>query len=308
MSATLIDGEILAARMRAELVPQVAALRAKTGMPPHLVSLMVGDNPGARIYARGQARACEEVGIVFQLVELAANATEEMIGTAIDRLGADGSVHGILLQLPMPAGINSRAMVERIPPSKDVEGITTANLGKLLFYESPELVPCTAAAAYEVIKFSGCTIRGAECVVVGHSPIVGKPVACLITNDLGTCTVCHVGTRDLAFHTRRAEVLVVAAGKPGLISGDLIRPGATVIDVGINRVPVLDGAGQPVVDDKGKRKMHTVGDVDFDSAMKVAGALTPVPGGVGPVTVAILLRNTFRAAMKLEGVKKDPPC
>jgi methylenetetrahydrofolate dehydrogenase (NADP+)/methenyltetrahydrofolate cyclohydrolase len=301
MPATLIDGEALAAQMRAELIPQVAAILAKTGKPPHLVSVVVGDDPGARIYARGQARSCEEIGIAYRLVELPATSSEATIGAEIERLGADRSIHGILLQLPMPAGVNTRDMVERIPSAKDVEGITAASLGKLLFYESPVLVPCTAAAAYEVIKFAGCQIRGAECVVVGHSPIVGKPVACLLTNDLGTCTICHVGTRDLGAHTRQAEILVVAAGKAGLIRGEHIRPGATVIDVGINRVPVLDAAGQPVLDAKGKRKMKTVGDVDFESAVHVAGAITPVPGGVGPVTVAVLLRNTVRSAMKMMG-------
>jgi methylenetetrahydrofolate dehydrogenase (NADP+) / methenyltetrahydrofolate cyclohydrolase len=297
MSATLIDGEPLAARIRQELGAQVAAVRAKTGEPPHLASVLVGDTPGARVYVRSQARACEEAGIAYQLAELPAAASAAAIAAEIDRLRADPTVHGILLQLPLPAGVDCRDMIERIPPAKDVEGITSANLGKLLFYDPPAIVPCTAAAAYELIKFSGCTLRGAECVVVGHSPIVGKPVACLIMNDLGTCTVCHIGTRDVAAHTRRAEILVVAAGKPGLIRGEHIRPGATVIDVGINRVPVLDSAGQPVLDERGKKKMRTVGDVDFDSAVEVAGAITPVPGGVGPVTVAILLRNTVRAAL-----------
>jgi len=297
MPAKLIDGEALAAQIRAELAPDIEAIKKKTGAPPRLASILASDNPGARVYTRSQAKSCQEAGIAYDLVELPPDASAQSIADKIDALGRDAAVHGILLQMPLPQGVNARDLAERIPASKDVEGITAANLGRLLFYEGAELVPCTAAAAYELIKFAGCTIKGAECVVVGHSPIVGKPVACLITNDLGTCTVCHIGTRDLKAHTTRAEILVVAAGKAGLIRGEHIRPGATVIDVGINRVPVLDDKGQPVVDEKGKKKMKTVGDVDFDSAVKVAGAITPVPGGVGPVTVAILLRNTVRAAL-----------
>ncbi|MBM4017502.1 MAG: bifunctional 5,10-methylenetetrahydrofolate dehydrogenase/5,10-methenyltetrahydrofolate cyclohydrolase [Planctomycetes bacterium] len=296
MPARLIDGEALAARIRAELATQIAAIKQRTGSPPKLASILVGDNPGAKVYTRSQARSCEDAGIAYQLVELPNETTAEALAARIRQLGADPSVHGILLQMPLPPAINARDMAELIPPQKDVEGITSANLGKLLFYEGAELIPCTAAAAYELIKFAGCTIKGAECVVVGHSPIVGKPVVCLITNDLGTCTCCHIGTRDLKAHTTKAEILVVAAGKAGLVRGEHIMPGATVIDVGINRAAVLDADGKPVLDEKGKKKMKTVGDVDFASAVGVAGAITPVPGGVGPVTVAMLLRNTVRAA------------
>jgi methylenetetrahydrofolate dehydrogenase (NADP+)/methenyltetrahydrofolate cyclohydrolase len=297
MPANLIDGEALAARIKADLAKDIAAIKAKTGAPPRLASVLASDNPGAKVYTRSQAKSCEESGIAYDLVELPPDSTAAALAAKIDALGRDAAVHGILLQMPLPQGVNARDLAERIPASKDVEGITAANLGRLFFYEGAELVPCTAAAAYELIKFAGCTIKGAECVVVGHSPIVGKPVACLIVNDLGTCTVCHIGTRDLKAHTTKAEILVVAAGKAGLVRGEHIRPGATVIDVGINRVPVLDDKGQPVVDEKGKKKMKTVGDVEFESAVKVAGAITPVPGGVGPVTVAILLRNTVRAAL-----------
>jgi len=296
MSARLIDGEALAAKIREDLAPEIEAIRTRTGRPPKLASILASDNPGARVYTRSQAKSCEEAGIAYDLVDLGPETTAEALEAKIADLGADPSVHGILLQMPLPEGLDAQKMAEHIPPQKDVEGITAANLGKLLFYEPSRLVPCTAAAAYELIKFAGCQIKGAECVVVGHSPIVGKPVACLITNDLGTCTICHIGTRDLKAHTTKAEILVVAAGKAGLVRGEHIKPGATVIDVGINRVPVLDPAGQPVVDEKGKKKMRTVGDVEFESAKAVAGAITPVPGGVGPVTVAILLRNTVRAA------------
>ena len=301
MPAKLIDGEALAARIKADLAPDIQALKAKTGAPPKLASILVGDNPGSKVYARSQARSCEEIGIAYQLVELPNETTGEALAAKIDALGADKSVHGIILQKPLPAGVNERDITERISRAKDVEGMTAANLGKLLFYEGATLIPCTAAAAYELIKFSGCALKGAECVVVGHSPIVGKPVVCLIVNDLGTCTCCHIGTRDLKVHTTKAEILVVAAGKAGLVRGEHIMPGATVIDVGINRVPVLGADGKPVIDEKGKKKMKTVGDVDFESAVQVAGAITPVPGGVGPVTVAMLLRNTVRAAKALVG-------
>jgi methylenetetrahydrofolate dehydrogenase (NADP+) / methenyltetrahydrofolate cyclohydrolase len=296
MSARLIDGEALAARIKADLAVEVRQLRSRSGAPPKLVSLVVGDNAVARLYARSQAKACEEVGIAYELVELPADISALLLAARIEAVGADPRTSGIILQLPLPTGLNARDAAEHIPAHKDVEGITAANLGKLLFYEGAQLVPCTAAAAYELLKFAVGDLKGLECVVVGHSPIVGKPIACLIANDLGTCTICHIGTRDVKAHTLRAEVIVVAAGVAGLIRGEHIRPGATVIDVGINRVPVLDAAGQPVLDEKGKPKMKTVGDVDFDSAKDVAGAITPVPGGVGPVTVAMLLRNTVRAA------------
>ena len=301
MAAKLIDGEALAAQIKTQIKADIEAIKQKTGSPPKLASVLASDNPGAKVYTRSQAKSCEEAGIAYELVEMPPDTSAAALAARIDALGADPKIHGILLQMPLPQGVNARDIAERIPGRKDVEGITAANLGKLLFYEGATLVPCTAAAAYELIKFAGCTIKGAECVVVGHSPIVGKPVICLITNDLGTCTCCHIGTRDLKAHSTKAEILVVAAGKAGLVRGEHIMPGATVIDVGINRVPVLGADGKPVIDEKGKKKMKTVGDVDFDSAKEVAGAITPVPGGVGPVTVAILLRNTVRAAQAQVG-------
>ena len=301
MPATLIDGAALAEEIRARLAPQIDAVKNAAGAPPKLAALLVGDNPGARIYSRSQAKSCEEAGLAYDLVEMPADTDADALAARIGALADDASVHGILLQMPLPEGIDARRMAECIPPEKDVEGITAANLGRLLFYEPPDLIPCTAAAAFELIRFAGCELEGAECVVVGHSPIVGKPLVCLITNALGTCTCCHVGTRDLAAHATRAEILVVAAGKAGLVTGEHIMPGATVIDVGINRVPVLDDQGNPVLNEKGRKKMQTVGDVDFASASEVAGRITPVPGGVGPVTVAMLLRNTVRAATAQTG-------
>jgi len=301
MPATLIDGDALAREIRDALAPDIQAVCDATGAPPKLAALLAGDNPGARIYSRSQAKSCEEAGLAYDLVEMPADASEADLAARIDALAADASVHGILLQMPLPEGVSARDLAERIPPANDVEGITAANLGRLLFYEGADLIPCTAAAAFELIRFAGCDLKGAECVVVGHSPIVGKPLVCLITNALGTCTCCHIGTRDLKAHATRAEILVVAAGKAGLVTGEHVAPGATVIDVGINRVPVLDESGEPVLNEKGRKKMQTVGDVDFASAAEVAGAITPVPGGVGPVTVAMLLRNTVRAAKAQTG-------
>ncbi len=296
MPAQVIDGTTLAARIKADLAPEVEAVTKTAGVPPKVVSLLVGADPPGRLYCRTLASACETVGVTGRCVEIAPDVKAEALGERLDALAADPSVHGILLQMPLPEHLPARAMAERIPPAKDVEGITAANLGRLFFYEEADLVPATAAAAHALISFAGTRIEGAECVVVGHSPQVGKPLACLLTNDLGTCTICHVGTRDLAAHTRRAEVLVVAVGKAGLVTGEMIRPGATVIDVGINRVPVEDEKGRPVLDDRDRPKYRTIGDVDFEAACEVAGAVTPVPGGVGPVTVAMLMRNTVRAA------------
>ena len=292
MPAKLIDGEALAAKIKADLAPKIAAIKAKTGAPPKLASILVGDNPGGKVYTRSQAKSCQDAGIAYDLVELPNETTEATLAAKIDSLGKDKSVHGILLQMPLPEGVNARDMAERIPPAKDVEGITAANLGRLFFYEAPDLVPCTAAAAYELIRFTLGDIKGYECVVVGHSPIVGKPVACLLVNDLATCTLCHIGTRDLAAHSTKAEILVVAAGKAGLVSGKHIKPGATVIDVGINRVE----------DPAAKRGYRLVGDVNYAQVSAKAGALTPVPGGVGPMTIAMLMQNAVRACCRQHGL------
>ncbi len=296
MPAKRIDGEALAARIRADLADDLQEVVRVSGHAPALVSVMVGANPGGRVYARSLAAACGQVGIDCRLVDLSGDTTSGQLGARLSALGAEADVDGLLLQMPLPAGLNARDVAEHIPPEKDVEGLTSHNLGRLFFYEPPDLVPATAAAAYELIRFAGCQLHGAEAVVVGHSPIVGKPVACLLANDLATCTICHVGTRDLAAHTRAADVLVVAVGKPGLITAEHVRPGATVIDVGISRVPVFGPDGEPVLAKSGRPKMKTVGDVDAASVRPVAGALTPVPGGVGPVTVAMIMRNTVRAA------------
>lgn len=274
--AQILDGRAIAARMRGAL----AAARAALGdRPVRLCSVEVGQNPAASVYVRNQQRAAAEVGIDMEVVNLPVAAGQQDVLAAIARLNARAEVSGIIVQRPLPPGIDPRAVQSAIDPHKDVEGMHPANMGAIL-YREPQFPPCTAAAALHLIQASGVDLRGAETVVVGHSEIVGKPIAVLLLHHLSTVTVCHVGTRNLTDHTRRADVLVVAVGKAGLVHGDMIRPGAVVVDIGINQG--LDG--------------RIVGDVDFASAAAVAGHLTPVPGGVGPVTVAMLLRNTLRAA------------
>jgi methylenetetrahydrofolate dehydrogenase (NADP+) / methenyltetrahydrofolate cyclohydrolase len=274
--ARLLDGKLIAQRIRTEL----RAARLSLGpQPVRLVSLEVGQNPAAAVYVRNQLRAATEVGIEMETMQLPLGTRETELVAAIEALNRRREVMGILVQRPLPAGIDPRVVQSAIDPGKDVEGMHPANMGSIL-YREPLLPPCTAAAAQQLILATGLDLRGAETVVVGHSEIIGKPIAVLLLHHLSTVTVCHVGTRNLAVHTRRADILVVAVGKPGLVHGDMLKPGACVIDVGINQGP--DG--------------KIVGDVDFASACAVADFVTPVPGGVGPVTVAMLLRNTLRAA------------
>tara|TARA_R110002094_G_scaffold84233_20_gene88688 strand:- start:1515 stop:2315 length:801 start_codon:yes stop_codon:yes gene_type:complete len=244
-----------------------------------LVSLEIGQNPAAAVYVRNQQRAAAEVGIDMEVVNLPIATTEAELLHTIAELNSRTDVSGMLVQRPMPTGIDPRTVQMAIDPQKDVEGMHPTNMGTIL-YKEPLLPPCTAAAAQQLIVATGMDLRGTETVVVGHSEIVGKPIAVLLLHHLSTVTVCHIGTKNLVEHTRRADIVVVAVGKAGLVHGDMLKPGACVIDVGINQGS--DG--------------KIVGDVDFNSANEVAGFLTPVPGGVGPVTVAMLLRNTLRAA------------
>jgi len=294
MSAQTIDGEATAAKIKEQLEPDIDGLKAK-GKPPHLVALMVGDNPATRIYSNSQKKSCEELGIEYTLEQLPDDTTGQGLEKRIKELNRDGSANGILLQMPLPQGVDARELQAMIAPNKDVEGMNPANMG-MVVYGRPRLAPCTAMAAVELIKATGVELEGKEVTVVGHSEIVGKPVSLLLLDQFCTTTVCHIATRDLAHHTKNAEILVVAVGKAGLIKGQMIRPGAIVIDVGINRITLKDEKGNPVLTSKGKPKKITVGDVVFDEAKEIASHITPVPGGVGPVTVAILLRNTVEAA------------
>lgn len=276
MTARILDGRSLADKMRAELRVARASLGDR---PVRLVSLEVGRSDEAQIYLRGQRRAAEDVRIELVEEHLSDDAALTTVVGRITQLNDDPSVAGILVQRPLPTHIEARDVQGAISRHKDVEGMNPSNMGAILYHE-PALAPCTASAALRLIHASGIDLAGAEAVIVGHSEIVGKPIAMFLLHHLSTVTVCHVATRKLAEHTRRADVLVVAVGKAGLVTGAMVKPGAVVIDIGINRSP----AGK------------VVGDVDQDSVGAVAGWLTPVPGGVGPVTVAMLMRNTLRAA------------
>ncbi len=294
MSAQIIDGNAIAEKIRQGLQGEVADLKAK-GKEPHLLALMVGESPATKVYAKSQRKSCEALGLKYTLEQLPAETDQRGLEKRIRELNEDPSVTGILLQMPLPEGVDARKLQALIAPEKDVEGMNPANMG-MVVYGRPRLAPCTAMGAVELVKSTGVEIEGKEVTVVGHSEIVGKPVSLLLLDMFATTTVCHIATKDLAYHTKNAEILVVAVGKAGLIKGNMIRPGAIVIDVGINRVPLKDEEGKPVLTSKGKPKMVTVGDVVFDEANEVASYITPVPGGAGPMTVAILLRNTVEAA------------
>jgi methylenetetrahydrofolate dehydrogenase (NADP+) / methenyltetrahydrofolate cyclohydrolase len=287
MPATLIDGKSLAAAIREDVARRAAAQRA-AGKPASLVAILIGDDPAAHSYASSQAKNAEAVGIEYRLVQLAANSTQEQAVDAIAQLNRDPRVTGIMVHVPAPKPLDSFALQQCIAPEKDVEGVGATNFG-LLAMGRDAPAPCTAAAAFACLKSTGVEIAGKHAVVVGRSAIVGKPLAMLLLSANATVTQCHTKTRDLAAHTRRAEILFAAAGVANLIGLEHISPGAIVIDVGTNRIPIGDGSG--------KTKM--VGDVHFDSVNVVASFITPVPGGVGPVTVATLLANTVAAAEKL---------
>ncbi len=292
MTAKIIDGNKIAETIKQEVKSEISKLSQK----PTLVAIQVGDNPSSRVYIKNQKASCEEVGIEYNLIQLAENISENELLGGIEKINKDEKVTGVILQMPIPAHINSRKAQMAITPEKDVEGVTPGNLGKLLYAEiKPVVAPCTALSVMECIKSTGVEIKGKDAVVVGHSEIVGKPVNLMLLSSLlesATPTVCHIATKDLSSHTKNAEILIVAVGKAGLIKGNMIKEGAIVIDVGINRVPVKDEKGNPVIDEKtGKPKMKTVGDVVYDEAINVAGYITPVPGGVGAVTTVMLLKN-----------------
>jgi len=275
VTAQLLDGKQQAQNLRARL----RTIREQLRRQIKLVSLEVGQDPAAVAYVRSQQKAAAEVGIDMEVSNLPPATTERQLLDAIDALNRRPEVAGVIVQRPLPPGIDTRVVQAAVAQHKDVEGMHPANMGALLSRE-PALPPCTAAAAVHLIVSTGLPLRGAETVVLGRSEIVGKPVAILMLHHQATVTVCHTGTKRLADHTRAADILVVAVGKAGLVHGDMVKPGACVIDIGTNQGP--DG--------------RLVGDVDFASTSPVAGILTPVPGGVGPVTVAMLLRNTLRAA------------
>lgn len=293
MSAILLQGEKLAREIKEVLKKDIEDFR-KRGIVPHLVGIQVGENPGSRIYAREQKKACEELGIEYELRQLPETTSQPQLIEIIHTLNNDEKISGLILQMPLPSHINARQVQIEISPDKDVEGVHPANIGRLIFGRM-ELAPCTAQAAITLLKTSGLDLKGKEVVVVGHSEIVGKPIALMLLSSITaspTVTVCHIATKDLKFHTKRADIVIVAVGKPGLIKRDMLKEQAVVIDVGINRIPLLDSQGKPVLDEKGRPKKRIVGDVEPE-AREICSYISPVPGGVGPLTVVMLLKNTL---------------
>ena len=281
MTAVLLDGRAIAATVEAEVAAQATEVTARAGLSPGLAAILVGEDPGSALYVRRKAEAAGRTGIRSETYHLSADVTEEAVLTLIDELNARPDVHGILPQQPMPPQISPARVFARLDPRKDVDGLGPDNLAAL-FAGRPNLLPCTPAGIMLLLRHAEIDPAGQEAVVIGRSLIVGKPTAVLLLQAHATVTWCHTRTRDLAAHTRRADILVAAAGRPGLVTGDMVKPGAAVIDVGISRVG-------------GKLR----GDVDFASVSEVAGWITPVPGGVGPMTIAMLLKNTVQAAAGL---------
>lgn len=282
----ILDGKAVAARVLADLKTGVQSFSERTGVTPTLAVVLVGDFAPSKIYVRNKKRAADEVGIVSRDYLYPEGCSQEKLLATLGEISRDPSIHGILLQLPLPAGLDEDSAINAIAPEKDADGLHPFNLGSLLAGK-PRLVPCTPAGCLEILDHYGVDLKGAEAVVLGRSRLVGKPLAQLLLGRHATVTMCHTRTRDLAAHTRRADVLCVAAGKAGVVSGDMIKEDAVVVDVGINRL------------ESGK----LVGDVDFESARLRARAITPVPGGVGPMTIAMLLRNTLLAARQQHGVR-----
>jgi methylenetetrahydrofolate dehydrogenase (NADP+)/methenyltetrahydrofolate cyclohydrolase len=275
----IIDGKALALRIRGGVAEQVKKLKAGKGVDPKLSVVLVGDDPASQVYVRNKEKACAEAGIVSETHRIASSVKQKELIELIRKLNRERSVHGVLVQLPLPKHIDPVAVLNEISPDKDVDGLHPVNMGKLLKGEALRFVPCTPQGIMAMILSTGTEIKGKEAVVVGRSNIVGKPVALLLLKEHATVTICHSRTRDLGEVVRRADILIAAVGSPRIIHGDMVKEGAVVIDVGMNRV-------------EGK----LVGDVDYEKARERASFITPVPGGVGPMTIAMLLKNTLTAA------------
>ncbi len=296
MRAELIDGKAIAEAIRHEVAADVAALSAR-GVVPGLTVVLVGDDGASATYVGAKEKASKAAGMAGRTIRLPASTSQNELLSLVEQLNADDAVHGILVQMPLPKQIDPDTVIRHIRPEKDVDGFHPVNVGKLLIGHTDGFVSCTPAGVIELLVRSGVETRGAEAVIVGRSNIVGKPMAALLVQGRAgadaTVTVCHSRTRDLAAHTRRADILIVAAGRADIVTGDMIKPGAVVIDVGMNHIPDATKA-------KGTR---LCGDVHFESAVEVASKITPVPGGVGPMTIAMLLRNTVRAAEQASGIR-----
>ena len=277
--AKIIDGKAISAQIREEIAQKVQVYSEKTGTRPGLAVIIVGDNPASQVYVRNKKKACEQVGFNSWVYEMPESTTQDELNALIDKLNCDSTVHGILVQLPLPSHLDEKEVILRIKPEKDVDAFHPYNVGRITIGD-PKFLPCTPAGIMELLKRSNIEISGKECVVIGRSNIVGKPMALLLLAENGTVTVCHSKTRDLREVCRRADILVVAIGKADFVTADMVKEGAVVIDVGMNR------------NAEGK----LTGDVDFKSVSEVASYITPVPGGVGPMTITMLLQNTLVAA------------
>ncbi len=291
MEAQLIDGAAIGKAMRAELAGDIAAL-AKKGVKPGLAVVLVGENPASQVYVRMKGKACEEAGMHSETIRLPAETSEADLLAVVDRLNTDPQIHGMLVQLPLPKHINSERVLLRIDPAKDVDGFHPVNVGKVSIGDPTGFRPATPYGVQKLLLRTNVETKGAHAVIVGRSNIVGRPMAALLLQNgpggNATVTVCHSNTRDIASVTRQADILIVAIGKPEFVTGNMVKPGAVVIDVGVNRVD----------DPSNKNGYRLVGDVQFAEAKKVASAITPVPGGVGPMTITMLLYNTVQAAQQ----------
>ena len=285
----IIDGKLLSANLRGEIAAKTKELKERSGIVPGLAVILVGDNPASVSYVTAKEKACKEAFMNSREIRLKAETTEEELVKLIGELNRDEEIHGILVQLPLPKHICEKSVINAIAPEKDVDGFTPVNVGKMVIGEEC-FIPCTPHGIIKLIEFAGVDTKGKHAVVLGRSNIVGKPMAILLLSKLcnATVTICHTATVDVAEWTRKADIVVVATGHPNTLTGDMVKPGATIIDVGVNRIP----------DPSRERGFRLVGDADFDSCSKVAGAITPVPGGVGPMTITMLLWNTLEAAQR----------
>jgi methylenetetrahydrofolate dehydrogenase (NADP+)/methenyltetrahydrofolate cyclohydrolase len=294
MGAIIIDGKQAATEMRAEIARQVSELKTRAGVTPGLGVILVGQDPASASYVTAKEKACADAGMFSDDRRLPPDISQADLLAEVGRMNTDPRIHGILVQLPLPRHIDEKAVINAIAPAKDVDGFTPVNIGRMLIDE-PCYLPCTPHGIIQLLIRGGIETSGRHAVVIGRSNIVGKPVAHLLMRKApggnATVTVCHTGTRDLAAFTRQADILVVAAGRAGTVTGGMIKPGATVIDVGVNRVP----------DASARNGFRLVGDVDFASACETAGRITPVPGGVGPMTITMLLHNTLESARRTAG-------
>ena len=294
MTAKIISGTEIAKEIREELKQEIAELKAKHNVVPGLVTVLVGADPASQVYVGAKEKTSQELGIYSERYDIPAETTQEALLALIDKLNKDPKINGILVQLPLPKHLNEEAVLYAIDPRKDVDGFHPVNVGKMMIGE-PDYLPCTPAGIQQLLIRSGTQIEGAEVVVVGRSNIVGKPIANILLQKApganATVTLCHTKTRDISFHTKRADIIIVAAGKPKAITADMVKEGVVVIDVGVNQIGTTP---------EGKRIL--AGDVDFDGVKEVASAITPVPGGVGPMTITMLMMNTLRAAKLAAGL------